>query len=82
MTTETLVLAGTAFIVFGVLLVVTGMLAASLGGQGQDGPNVRGGGVVFLGPIPIVFGTDRNTTVTVAVLALLLIVVYWVFFHR
>ncbi len=82
MTTESLVLAGMAFIVFGVLLVVAGMLIASLGGQSQDGTNVRGGGVVFLGPIPLVFGTDRGTTVTVAVFALILMAAYWIFFRR
>lgn len=54
MRTEWLVLGGIALIVIGVLLVIAGSLLAS------DDAEVRGGGVVFIGPIPIVFGSDRS----------------------
>lgn len=43
----------------------------------EGGQKMSGGGVLFIGPIPIVFGTDRRSTVlvlliTVAVLGTLL----------
>lgn len=38
----------------------------------QSGPRRRWGGVVFLGPIPIVFGSDARVTQTMLVLALVL----------
>jgi len=37
--------------------------------------NVRGGGVVLIGPFPIVFGTDRDIAYTMLVIALILILV-------
>jgi len=73
-----LILAGFALIVVGLAAVFGGTLLASKDGK----TDVRGGGVIFLGPIPIVFGTDKRSAVTVAVIALVLMIAYYVFFRR
>lgn len=36
---------------------------------------IRGGGIIMIGPIPIVFGTDRESAALLIVLAIILIVV-------
>lgn len=50
-------------------------------GQGQ----VRGGGILFIGPIPIIFGTDHQSAkvlillaiASIAMIAILMILPYW-----
>jgi uncharacterized protein (TIGR00304 family) len=64
---------GQRFTVLGIVLAVTGgivimmglILGSSLAGNGGS---TSFGGVVVIGPIPIVFGTDR-TAVLIAVIA-------------
>jgi len=50
-------------------------------GQGQ----VRGGGILFIGPIPIMFGTDHQSVkvlvllaiASIAIMTILMILPYW-----
>jgi len=35
-------------------------------------PEVKGGGVIMIGPIPIIFGTDRRSAETAIILAIIL----------
>ena len=47
------------------------------GDRNEDGrkkTEVRGGGVILIGPIPIIFGTDIRWTVVAMVLALVLLI--------
>ena len=74
-----LIYAGVALIVIGFLAVFLGMLLSSGGGAKAE---VRGGGVVFIGPIPIVFGTDKNSAAAVTVLAIILMLVFYLLFYR
>jgi len=41
----------------------------------RDG-KVRGGGVVMIGPVPIIFGTDKQSTRMLVLLAIVLMVVF------
>ena len=55
--------------------------------QSQQGPrpqprkSIKGGGVVLIGPIPVVFGSDAKTAMILMVLAIILIVVVAVLFY-
>ena len=69
---ETLILAGMITIIAGFLLVFIGTLISALGGNGD----VEGGGVIMIGPIPIVFGTSRGAVTLVSILAVLLMVLW------
>lgn len=40
---------------------------------------VRGGGVVMIGPVPIVFGTDKESARTLILLAIVLMIVLLLF---
>jgi len=43
-------------------------------GAGEGETTVRGGGVIMIGPIPIIFGTDVGALKVVMILALLLMI--------
>lgn len=68
----------------GMLLVLVGFGVAILAfivailksarGTGQ----ARGGGVVMIGPVPIIFGTDRESTKTLVLLAIALMLFFLV----
>lgn len=67
---EILSFAGIALIFIGVLIVA---LAALLRASRSDTKGkVRGGGAIIIGPVPIVFGTDKKTVKTVLVLSIVL----------
>jgi uncharacterized protein (TIGR00304 family) len=61
-----------------VILVLVGMLLVLLGAmrESEEGEKkVRGGAVLVIGPIPIVFGSDKEVTKILMILAIVLTVV-------
>jgi uncharacterized protein (TIGR00304 family) len=78
------------FLIFfiGIVLILMGILLnivkrgsrAKRGDEDEDEKRrVRGGGVVIIGPIPIVFGTDRKALLLAVAVALAFMVLYLVF---
>ena len=72
---------GGSFTNIGILLIVAGFLLAfvaaaimALRSRGGDG-QTKSAGIILIGPIPIIFGSDRDSTKTLVVLAIILIVV-------
>ena len=59
----------------GLLLVFVGLgvIVFSMISQTKSGGEVKGGGVVMVGPIPIVFGSDAKWATIAIVLAIVLI---------
>lgn len=47
---------------------------------GKAGSKVKAGGVIMLGPIPIIFGSDRESAKTAAILAIILMLLSLLFF--
>jgi uncharacterized protein (TIGR00304 family) len=78
-------LADNLIFVIGLLLALVGFAVAILAfifailrsarGAGQ----VRGGGVVMIGPVPIVFGTDKQSARILVLLGIILMVVLLLF---
>lgn len=70
-----LVAAGFAIIVLGFVLVFLAV-AMSGGRSTEEGGKrgVKGGGVILIGPIPVVFGSDARWASVALVLAIVLIV--------
>jgi uncharacterized protein (TIGR00304 family) len=64
---------GIALIIVGIILAVAGIVLASMSGEKKG--KVRAAGVVMIGPIPIIFGTDKKSVKTVLTLALVLTIV-------
>ena len=68
---------GLAFIVVGFIIIALAIILVSTrGGKSK----VKGAGVVMIGPIPIVFGTDKKSVTVVLVLALALVVALIVYY--
>jgi uncharacterized protein (TIGR00304 family) len=63
---------GIALIFVGVLIIVIAVILLSVSG-GKKG-KVKGGGAIVIGPIPIIFGTDKKSLKTVLLLSLALTV--------
>jgi uncharacterized protein (TIGR00304 family) len=47
----------------------------------KAGTEVKGGGVIMIGPIPIIFGTDRHSTEIVIILAIILMLLTYLLFR-
>jgi uncharacterized protein (TIGR00304 family) len=61
----------------GLLLVLVGFgvfFVSILSQARKEGSEVKGGGVVMIGPVPIIFGTDMKWASVAIVLAIILIV--------
>ena len=65
-----LVLAGVAIVLVGFGVMVVALLSQT----GKGGAEARGGGVVMIGPIPIIFGSDMKWASVAIVLAIVLVV--------
>ncbi len=71
-----------ALVVLGILLIMLGFAFITIGAL-RSAPaqsRVEAGGVVFIGPIPIVFGTSSEAVVVSALAAILLLlgVLLWI----
>ena len=63
----------------GLLLVVAGFAIVVVSMMSREGKSeVRGGGVVMIGPIPIIFGSDAKWASVAVALAIVLILVYFI----
>lgn len=73
-----LITAGILFVFVGIILIVIGSIGSIFRGAHGDGSpsKVKGGGIIMLGPIPIVFGSDRGSVKTLTMLALILMAAY------
>lgn len=69
---QVLVAAGILLVFLGIVLVFVGSLISVR--TGESGGGVEGGGVVLIGPIPIVFGTSGRAAAIAALLAVILMV--------
>jgi uncharacterized protein (TIGR00304 family) len=67
---------GFMLVVVGLLVVAVSLIFASKRRSPCEGKaEVRGAGVIMIGPIPIIFGTDKKSVKEVLVLALALTIV-------
>jgi uncharacterized protein (TIGR00304 family) len=64
---------GIALIVVGIIVIVAAIILASVGDTKKGKLNAAG--VIMIGPIPIIFGTDKKSVKTVLALALALTIV-------
>jgi uncharacterized protein (TIGR00304 family) len=76
-------LIGLGLVAVGVIVIVVAIILFQIGGAKKG--KVHGAGVIMIGPIPIIFGTDKKSVKSVLALALALtiilliitIVYYW-----
>ena len=68
----TLYALGIALIFVGVLVIVIAVVLLAV--SGAEKGKVKGGGAIIIGPVPIIFGTDKKSLKTVLLLSLALTV--------
>jgi uncharacterized membrane protein len=59
---------GIVFILVGILLIVVAIVLFSISVVGKR--KVKGGGAIIIGPVPIIFGTDKKSLKTVLMFSL------------
>ena len=64
---------GVALILIGIVVILAVIIAASTRGGDKNQCKVKAAGVIMIGPIPIIFGTDKKSVKTILALALLLV---------
>ena len=79
---EILFAAGIALVFVGIVVIIAAILLLIIRSAGKG--KAKGAGVVIIGPIPIIFGTDRKSLKTVVLLSLgltilllIVTVIYW-----
>ncbi len=81
-----LIIAGIVLIMSGFLLVAFGMMRAAKESAAPEEASkegrAKGGGVILIGPIPIVFGTDKKYAVIAMILAVVLMLLAIIFFDN
>ena len=70
---------GVALILVGFALAIAAMIWLTVSGMKGGKARVRGGGAVIVGPIPIVFGTDKESVKIILILSIVLAVLLLVF---
>ena len=65
-----LYLAGIALIFIGIIIIIAAVLSLSVRSAGKS--KISGGGAVIIGPIPIIFGTDRKSLKAILLLSIAL----------
>ncbi len=71
----TLIFAGMIVAILGVLLIFVSLLKSQ-----NMKSEIRGGGVILIGPFPIVFGTDKQSATFAAVLGLVILLIFILFY--
>ena len=78
---------GFLLVFIGILVILAGMLSMvyqtwKTGGEGMEKPEtgVRGGGVIMIGPLHIIFGSDVTTLKPIMILAVVLMVIAVILF--
>jgi uncharacterized protein (TIGR00304 family) len=69
---------GIALVIAGIIVIVAVIIFASTGSGRKS--KVQGAGVIMIGPIPIIFGTDKKSVKAVLGLALAPIIVVLIIF--
>ncbi|RJS48437.1 MAG: TIGR00304 family protein [Methanobacterium sp.] len=83
---NTLILSGFLVVLLGISLIIIGTIIQSGSGNNSRGNDssaeIKTGGVILIGPIPIIFGSDKRMAITGVVMALILMVAYYYLFYR
>jgi len=67
-----LLLLGFALIFIGILLAIIDIIRSSSKREEEKRTETKAGGIIFIGPIPIVFGSDKEITKWMLIIALII----------
>jgi uncharacterized protein (TIGR00304 family) len=73
-----LVIAGIIVIFIGIIIILIGTALQAT----SKNEEVRTGGVILIGPIPIIFGNDRSLIIGAMIFAVVIIVLWYLLIYR
>jgi uncharacterized protein (TIGR00304 family) len=73
-----LVITGIIVIFIGIILVIIGTALQST----SQNEEVHTGGVILIGPIPIIFGNDKSLIVGAMIFAVVIIILWYLLIYR
>ncbi len=83
-----LITVGFLIVLIGMLVILAGIFSMAYqswktgsGSMEKPEAGVRGGGVIMIGPIPLIFGTDVGALKIVMILAIVLMIIAVIFFY-
>ncbi len=77
---EEILFLGIALIIIGFILIFAYILYESFKAAKEKRVETKGGGVILIGPIPIIFGTDVESLKIVIILAIVLMIIAIIIF--
>lgn len=72
---------GIAAVILGILLIFIGTAFLS-SGKTEGNTNISAGGVILIGPIPIVFGNDKGIVYIAVLGGIIIMVLSYILFYR
>lgn len=88
MRAEEIIFTGFVLIFIGFFLIFAGFLKQAfeakqslnekVKGESMEA-KIRGGGIIMIGPFPIIFGTDKQSIYILVALAVFLMIISWIF---
>lgn len=78
MNSSILVIAGFVVVMVGIVLIFIGSIYQST----NKNTEVQTGGIIMIGPVPIIFGNDKGLIITGAIFAVVIMVLYYLLFFR
>ncbi len=76
---STVLISGIIFVFIGVLLMMIGSVMQSSSSKTGE---VHTGGVILIGPIPIIFGNDKSLIIVGVVFAIIIMILWYILFYR
>jgi uncharacterized protein (TIGR00304 family) len=77
---NTIILIGFAVIIVGILIIFMGSALQSSSNSSKT--EIHTGGVIMIGPIPIIFGNDKGLVIIGVVFAVILMILYFLLFYK
>lgn len=83
-----LILAGFGVVMLGILMIFIGSVLQSATSEQSNSDsdssntNIQTGGVIMIGPIPIIFGNNKGMVGVSVAFAIILMIVYFILFYR
>lgn len=78
MNTNLFIIAGIAIIFIGIIFIFLGTILQ----PNSKHMEVKTGGIIMLGPIPIIFGNDKGLIITGVIFAIIMIFYYFMFYRN
>jgi len=75
---SSILISGIIFVFIGIILLMIGSVLQSTSKSG----NVHTGGVILIGPIPIIFGNDKSLIIFGVIFAIIIMVLWYILFYR